>query len=176
VELESALTEFGDNEALAPRILDALARVLSNQGDHAQAITQERRALALLEQQSNPEGRAIAHESLAVFLELESGEVIPEASRHQLAAVAYRLVAGLRQHLNSTAAIYTIDFGRASERGVTPLIPTVAELLADPAFDSLARWLQQRKVDAGKLQADIDAFLKAIATGVAESESKAEEE
>jgi hypothetical protein len=159
-ELETCLALFENNPAWRATTLSSLADLFDRQGDRAQAITQQRRALALCEQLPNPADRAISHNNLALWLD-GSGTppALAESARHQLAALAYRLVAGLGQHLQTSLHNYAIVFRRARAAGTEPAIPLLAELLADPAFAPLAQWLRQRQVDAARLQAAIDQSL-----------------
>ena len=76
-----------------------------------------------------------------------------------LAALLYRLVAGLGQHLQTSLGNYAIDFRRAHAAGTVPAVPRVAALLADPAFAPLEQWLRQRNVPVDQLQAAVDQFL-----------------
>lgn len=159
-ELESCLEVFRHDPARCAKTLGSLASLYDDQGDAAQAVKLQRRALAIREQLSDPGDRAISHNNLARCLDRQ---VMPashdEAPRHQLAALAYRLVAGLGQHLQSSLHGYAIDFRRARSTGEPAAILTLTDLLADPAFDPLARWLTQRQVDLRALQTNIDDFL-----------------
>ncbi len=85
---------------------------------------------------------------------------LAEAPRHQLSALIYRLVAGLGQSLQTSQENYAIDVRRAHAAGTPLAVPRVAELLADPAFDPLDRWLRQRQENVDELQADVDRFLE----------------
>ena len=159
-ELEACLALFENDPARRARTLGSLANLFNRQGDRAQAITQVRRALALREQLPDPADRAISHNNLALWLDGSDTRSAPaESARHQLAALAYRLVAGLGQHLQTSLRGYTIVFHRARAADTEPAIPLLAELLADPAFAPLAQWLRQRQVDLARLQAAIDQSL-----------------
>jgi tetratricopeptide (TPR) repeat protein len=159
-ELEACLEIFQHNPVVKARVLGSLANLFDDQGDLPQAITQGRRALALCEQLPDPGDRAISHNNLASYLD-RSGTpaALVAASRHQLAALVYRLVAGLGQFLQTSLSNYAIFFRRAQAAGTPLAVPTLADLLADPAFNSLATWLTQRQVDPASLQAAIDDFL-----------------
>ena len=139
-ELEDCLQVFQNNPASSARVLSSLADLFAKQGDVAQAITQERRALALREQLPDPGDRAISHNNLANYLE-RSGtpSALAESPRHQLAALIYLLVAGLGQDLQTSLRNYAIRFRRAHAAGTPLAVPRVAELLADPAFHPLER-------------------------------------
>ncbi len=71
------------------------------------------------------------------------------------------MVAGLGQHQQSSLRNYARAFSRARATGVPAAIPRLDDLLADPAFNPLARWLRQRQQQAHvpQLQAEIDGFL-----------------
>lgn len=142
-------------------VLSALADLFSRQGDVHQAITQARRALAFSEQLPNPEHRAISHNNLANYLERHGATpALAESTRHQLAALIYQLVAGLGQHLQTSVRNYVIRFRRARATDMRFAVPRVTELLADPAFHPLERWLRERQVDPDELQKDVDQFLE----------------
>ena len=128
------------------QVLGSLASLFDEQGDVRQAITQERRALALCEQLPDPRDRAISHHNLAIYLE-RSGtpSALAESSRHQLAALVYRLVSGLGQDLQTSLHNYAIGFRRAHAAGTPLVVPRVAELLADPAFRPLEEWLRHAR-------------------------------
>lgn len=159
-ELEACLAIFQQNPAVKARVLSSLASLFANQGDLPQAIAQGRRALALCEQLPGPDDRAMPHNNLAIYLD-RSGTpaALAAASRHQLAALVYRLVAGLGQSLQTYLGNYAIFFRLAQAAGTSLAVPTLADLLTDPAFAPLAPWLTQRQVDPASLQAAIDDFL-----------------
>ena len=159
-ELEACLAIFQQNPAVKARVLSSLASLFANQGDLPQAIAQGRRALALCEQLPGPDDRAMPHNNLAIYLD-RSGTpaALAAASRHQLAALVYRLVAGLGQALQTSLGNYAILFLRAQAAGTSLAVPALADLLADPAFAPLATWLTQRQVAPAELQAAIDDFL-----------------
>ena len=160
-ELEACLRLFQNNPAMSAKVLGSLADLFAAQGDATQAITQERRALALREQLPDPADRAISHNNLALYLERTgTPPALAESPRHQLASLLYRLVAGLGQDLQSSLRNYAILFHRAHAAGTEPTVPSVAELLADPAFHPLSEWLTQRQVDPDDLQAAVDQFLE----------------
>lgn len=159
-ELEACLTLFQNNPAASAKVLSSLADLFDEQGDIAQAITQERRALALCEQLPDPADRAISHNNLATYLERsDTPSALAESPRHQLAALLYCLAAGLGQDLQTSLHNYTIDFRRAHAAGTVPTVPRVADLLTDPAFAPLEQWLRQRQVDVAELQAAVDHSL-----------------
>ncbi|MCV2421603.1 CHAT domain-containing protein [Paucibacter sp. DJ2R-2] len=159
-ELEACLTLFQYDPARSARVLSSLADLFDKQGDIAQAIIQQRRALALREALPDPAARAGSHNNLAHYL-VSSGSpaALAEAPRHQLAALVYRLVAGLGQQLQTSLHNYGVRFRRAHAAGTELSVPRVAELLAEPAFAPLAQWLRQRQLPLEELQADVDRFL-----------------
>ena len=159
-ELEACLQVFSHDPARRARTLSSLANLFSRQGDWAQATAQERRALALREQLPDPADRAISHNNLSNYLKRPgTPQALAEAPRHQLAALVYRLVAGLDQHLQTSLRNYAIYFLQAQSTGTAITVPRLANLLADPAFDPLERWLRQRGVNLTELQAPIDDFI-----------------
>ncbi|GAB6042971.1 CHAT domain-containing protein [Endothiovibrio diazotrophicus] len=162
-ELEACLALFQHHPVLRAKILSSLADIYHRQEDFAQALTQERRALALCEQLTDPADRAISHNKLANYLEAPGGEPNrAESARHRLAALAYRLAAGLWQHLQDSLRNYARVFRRARAEGQPSAVPRLAELLADPAFHPLDQWLRQRRVDPEELQQTIDQLLEPI--------------
>jgi tetratricopeptide (TPR) repeat protein len=159
-ELEACLAIFQQHPTQKARVLGSLASLFDDQGDLPQAIAQERRALALRQQLPNPGDRALSHNNLAIYLDRSgSPAALAAASRHRLAALVYHLVAGLGQSLQTSLGNYAIFFRRAQAAGTPLTVPTLADLLADPAFAPLATWLTQRQVDPASLQAAIDDFL-----------------
>jgi len=152
-ELEACLDLFQNNPVARAKVLSSLADLFGNQGDHVQAVTQERRALALREQLPHPADRAISHNNLANYLK-HSGSCasLVESRYHQLAALVYCLVAGLGRQLQTTLHNYAIDFRRAHADGTQLAVPRVAELLADPAFAPLEDWLRQCGMNTAELQ------------------------
>jgi tetratricopeptide (TPR) repeat protein len=159
-ELEACLRVFQDSPAERATVLSSLAQLFGAQGDVPQAIIQERRALALHEQLPAPEGRALSHNDLALYLERSGApSALAESPRHQLAALIYRLVAGLGQHLQDSLRNYAIGFRRAQAAGTPLTVPRVADLLADPAFRPLADWLRQRQATVAAVQATVDQAL-----------------
>ena len=109
----------------------------------------------------DPSDRASSHNNLAAYLEYHAKlPALAEASRHHLAALIYRLVAKLGQHLQGSLCNYTIGFRRAHAAGIELVVPRVAELLADSAFHPLEQWLWQSQVDVAELQAEVDQLLE----------------
>ena len=160
-ELEACHLLSQTDSAISSKVLGSLAMLFGKQGDVAQAIIQERRSLALCEQLPDPSDRASSHNNLAAYLEYHAKlPALAEASRHHLAALIYRLVAKLGQHLQGSLCNYTIGFRRAHAAGIELVVPRVAELLADSAFHPLEQWLWQSQVDVAELQAEVDQLLE----------------
>jgi tetratricopeptide (TPR) repeat protein len=160
-ELEDCLRLSRGNPAATARVRGSLADLFDKQGDVSQAIAQQRRALSVCEQLPDPTDRVISHGNLSNYLE-RSGtpSALAEAPRHQLAALVYGLVAGLRQDLQTSLGNCAIEFRRAHAAGTKLTVPRLAQLLADPAFRPLAEWLRQRQVKVDELQAEVDQFLE----------------
>jgi tetratricopeptide (TPR) repeat protein len=159
-ELEALLQVFRNDPARSAKVRSSLASLFNQQGDLAQAIAQQRRALTLREQLPDPSDRAISHNNLANYLDrINDPSALAESRRHQLAALVYRLVSGLGESLRTSLRNYTIRFRGAQAAGITLDVPRVAELLADPAFRPLADWLRQRQVNLDELQAAVDQLL-----------------
>ncbi|MCX5735306.1 MAG: tetratricopeptide repeat protein, partial [candidate division NC10 bacterium] len=92
-ELEACLQVFQNDPAGRATALGSLANLFDEQGDVAQAITQQRRALALHEQLPDPIDRAVSHCNLANYLDRSRAPAArAEAARHQLADLVYCLV------------------------------------------------------------------------------------
>ena len=160
-ELEGCLQVFQHRPADKAKVLGSLAALFDTRGDVPQAITQQRRALAIRDQLPDPSDRALSHNNLVRYLERSrTPSALAEAPRHQLAALAYRLVAGLGQDLRTSLRHYAIDFRRTRAAGTQLTIPRLAELLADPAFRPLDEWLRQRGAAVDEVQAAVDQFLE----------------
>lgn len=160
-EMEDCLQIFRNDPANRATVLGSLSLLFGDQGDLDQAITQQRRALAIREQLPYPKERAVSHNNLANFLNHRSRPFdLAEASRHQLAALIYRLVSVLKQDIQASLQNYTNDFRRANDSGTALIVARVGEILDDPAFVSLDEWLHQRQVDPVELQAEVDQFLE----------------
>lgn len=160
-ELEDCLQIFQENPPMRANVLGSLAQLFYRQGDVPQAITQERRALAVRERLPDPAVRAASHNNLANYLERQgTAPALAESACHQLAALIYRRISGLGQSLQTSLRNYTIDFHRACAAGAELVVPRVAELLADPAFHSLDQWLRERQVNPAELQEAVDQFLE----------------
>jgi hypothetical protein len=160
-ELEACLDLFSGDQAATSTVRVYLAELFDARGDTPQAISQQRRALAICENLTDPLDRAISHIKLAIYLHKAVGEPHRrEAARHQLATLLYCLSAGLHQDLQKTLGGYVGAFRQAQESGSELVVPEVAELLADPAFAPLAEWLGQRQVDPGKLQQQVNQIME----------------
>jgi tetratricopeptide (TPR) repeat protein len=159
-ELEACLQLFKNDPSSRARVLSSLAELFSKQGDMGQAITQERRALAIREQLPEPDQRAISHNNLAKYLDCSgTPSVLAESQRHMFAALVYLFVAGLRHYLQTSLRNYASFFRRAHTAATVLAVPRVAELLADPAFHPLELWLLHRQVNINDLQVAVDKFL-----------------
>lgn len=162
-ELEDCLAFFQNSSTMSAKLLSSLAGLFARQDDIAQAITQERRALALREQLPDPFDRTISHHNLAYYLERGGApSALAEAHRHRLADIIYCIVAGLGQSLNTSLYNYAIHFRRAHAAGTVLAVPRVADLLAEPAFHPLKEWLNHRQVDVAELQDDVDQLLEQV--------------
>jgi tetratricopeptide (TPR) repeat protein len=160
-ELESCIHVFKDDPVGSAKVRSSLAELFDKQGDLAQAITLERRALARREQLPDPVDRAASHSNLANYLERRgSPSALAEAPRHRLAALIYQLVARLKRDLQTSLHNYAVGFNRARAAGTKLAVPRVAELLADPAFRPLADWLRPRQANLDELQAVVGQFLE----------------
>ena len=163
-ELEACLPLFQNNPIASAVVIGSLAELFNKQSDVVQALAQQRRALALFDQLPDPAVRAISHNNLSNYLyRHDTPADLAEAPRHQLTALIYCLVAGLRQDLQTLSLHnYAFDFRRARAAGIELVVLRVDELLADPAFHPLDQWLRQRQVDLVELQADVDQVLEQV--------------
>jgi tetratricopeptide (TPR) repeat protein len=161
-ELEALLDVYAGDPARSSSVLSSLANLFNRLNDIPQAVELERRALALREQLPDPRDRAISHNNLAIYLNrIGTPAALAESARHQPAALAHRLAAGLGHDLQTSLRNYAIRFrcARARAAGIDLAVPRLAELLADPAFRPLGLWLDQRGVDRAELQQAIDQAL-----------------
>ena len=170
-ELEACLQVFQNDPARRAMTLSSLANLFYKQGDVLEAITQECRALALHEQLPDPRDRATSHYNLASYLD-RSGtpSAFAKSPRHQLAALIYRLISGLGQDFQTSLSNYALCFRRAHATGTPLIAPSVADLLADPAFRPLADWLRQRQADVAEVQAAVDQALEMARQAALEQE------
>ncbi len=148
-------TKVGDLAGQATD-LSALANVWKERGDVSHTIELARQGLAICERLSNPEDRAISHGNLSSYLH-EVGQV-EEGAKHRLAGIVYFLVTGNQQNLEINLRNLSIHMKEAKDY---PL-PSLNELLQQPEFSTLKRWLGEWKVNVGELQEQIDWLLSKI--------------
>jgi hypothetical protein len=161
-ELEACLDLLNNDPYAKSAAIGALANIYNELGDRGEAIVQERRSLALADTLPVPRDRAASHHKLGNYLSSSGGkENFAEGARHSIAAVAYRLVADLRQDVQTNFRNYMRVFYKAASTGEDPAIPRLSALLDDPAFHALREWLAARQVDLDDLQSKIDQFLDA---------------
>lgn len=159
-DLEACISVFTDDPVNCAVAFSSLAQLYADQGDLLQAVRLEEKALAKRAHLPHPGERAISHHNLAGYLKcLPTPESLAEAPRHQLAALVYLRATGRSEDARISSLSYARDFRRAQASGATVTIPRVHDLLDDPAFNSLARWLRLQQVDLVTLQADIDDVL-----------------
>lgn len=160
VELEICLQLFQNIPIMRAKALHSLSSIFARQNDMDQAISLQRRALALSEQCPVPTDRASSHNNLANYLERRGTDVdITESSCHVLAALLYRLAMGHAQHLQTSFHNYTARFRSARASGIERAVPGVIEVLGLSDFAALEQWLSQQRIDLGELQAAVDAFI-----------------
>jgi len=160
-ELESCLAIFAGDPMRIATVRSSLASLFDDQGDVLQAVDLERRALSMREQLPDPEDRAISHNNLANYLvKTGTSSTQAESACHQVAALSYLVVAGLRAHLQKLLGNYAIDFREAKAAGRSFTPPRLADLLAQPAFRPLTQWLDQREVNREALQSTLDEYLE----------------
>ncbi len=131
-ELDACLEIFASHPTERATVLSTLADLYDKLGDILQAITQERRALALRDTLPHPSDRVISHNNLANYLiRSRDPSLIAEADRHRLASISYRLCANLQEHLRTNLRNYVIDFRRDQATGTQPA--------SSPPFRALRR-------------------------------------
>ena len=154
-----AFEEVGD-VVMQSSALSGLADLWSRKKDLGRAVALERRALALRDRLDDPADRAASYNNLGNYLEGAGRE--EEARRHQLAAMAYRIVTGHGQHLESSLRNLSIRIRRAARQGRRYDLPRLADLLADPAFAALSLFLERRGAAPQELQAAIDTHVEQV--------------
>jgi len=160
-EMEACLVIFRNDPTRRARTLSPLAELFSKQGDLPQAIALERCALAIREQLSDPNDRSISHGNLATYLEWRGRPADrAESTLHQLAGLVYLFAAGLGKNLQTSWDNYAAQFRRAHAARAELNMPSLVELLTDPAFWALEEWLRGRGVEVVDLQETVDQFLK----------------
>lgn len=158
--LESALRVFREVKD-GPAEVGTLSRVADlwdERGDAVQAVAAAREALAASERLEDAEVRASCHENLSTYLQ-KADE--PAAARgHQLADIIYRVVA--RGDMGRTLQSLKLDILRAVARGEHYELPRVAQILEQPDFVTLQRFLEAQGVPPGPLQDGIDELVSAL--------------
>lgn len=155
-EMESCLPLFQQDSVNQARVFGSLASLYADQNDIAQAITQERRALALCEDLPFPTERVASHNNLANFLDRSaSAPAREEASYHRIASLTYCLVSALDLYLQILIRNYAIDLRNAQLQNRKLSLPLLADLLTRPDFNPLKSWLNQHDTDLVALQTEI---------------------
>jgi tetratricopeptide (TPR) repeat protein len=163
MELEDCLRIFKSRPDWTAKVLCCLADLFGRQGDITEAITQQRRALAICQGLPDPSDCGHSHDSLASFLKrLNIPSAASEAKFHQLAAMIYFLVASIERRLQASLNDYRDDFCHAHTDGTVLAVPKVADVLADTSFHTLRQWLIQRQVDMDELQSTVDHLLDLV--------------
>jgi tetratricopeptide (TPR) repeat protein len=134
--------------------LSALASIWRNRGDLGQALALERQVLSLYDRLPDPADRAAAHANLGNCLEEASQQ--SQAARHRVAAAAYCVVSGHAKFFSAWQSNLAGGMCRSALRGERYQLPRLSELLGDPEFDALRRFLAGRRADLSKLQSAID--------------------
>ena len=153
----AVFAEAGDL-TMQSKALSALADIWAARGDLTQASALERQALSICNRLPDPSDRAISHGNLATYLE-KAGKADDEAS-HLLAAIIYDLIAQRNDNLSIWFNNLRIRISRAAQTGGRYELPRVADLLARPEFEALARFVTQRSVEPQELQEAIDQFVE----------------
>ncbi len=157
-ELKHCLAVFeGANDRVARgRTLSALADVYHEKGDLAQAVSLQRRALALVSALPDPESRGVSHHNLGLYLGLVGDHAGMAA--HELAAVLYMVASGHVQHVQHWADVHARRILQARHAGWIHELPKVRDLLGQPSFAALAEWLAAQQVDSTQAQEVVDAI------------------
>ncbi len=160
--VEDCLAVFRDVDDLQAQsgALSALATIWYERGDVEQAVALGRQALSLCNRLPDPSDRAISHDNLASYLG-KAGRA-EEAARHRLAAGVYYLVTTRRDYLATWLGNLRIDIRRAAGSGGRYELPRLADLLARPEFEALARFLVGLGVESGPLQAQLDELVEGV--------------
>lgn len=159
--MEACLEIFAGDPTRSQRVLSSLASLFKDQGDVPQAVELERRALAMCELLPDPQDRAISHHNLANYLaRIGTPSALAEAECHRLADLAYAVVAGLAEHMQTSLRNLVINLRQAKAAGRVFTPPSLAALLAQPAFRPLAQWLEQRGVNREELQSALNEYLE----------------
>lgn len=154
---EECLPFFRNRPGDTAITLGGLADLFSELGDYAQAITQARRALAIFDSLPDPDDRCVGHHDLANFLEASGGaSAVQEARLHRLASLAYIIESNLELRMENAVRSFALAFIRQPADSAEPIVPSLGELLADPAFHPLGEWLRERKVSVSELQISIN--------------------
>ncbi len=136
------------------RCLSALANVWKERNEIGQAIALERQALAVCNTLPDPSDRAISHHNLGNYYEKAGQQA--ESTAHTLAAGAYFLVVGRRDHLTTWSGNLGIRAGRALAAGERYRLPRLESVLAHEEFAALRQFLDGHNVDRAALQAELD--------------------
>ena len=158
--VEACLDVFADAGELTAQsaALSALANIWKERGDLTQAIALERQALSIRNRLPDPSDRAASHGNLANYLG-KAGKAEDEA-RHSLSTIIYCLLAQRHDYLATLFNNLSIRIRRAAQSGGEYALPRVADLLARPEFEALARFVAQRGVDIQELQEAIDQLVE----------------
>jgi tetratricopeptide (TPR) repeat protein len=169
-ELAVCLEVLADDADTAPKIYNSMAYLYNAEGDIEGALLQGRRALALSENLTNIGDRAMAHINLAKYLgEVDDEISSSEAAKHQLAAFIYSLVGEIHEEIDICVNNYEVDFIGSRDSGKAFAVPAVHDLLADPAFAPLRRWLAAEQIDIAELEDVVFQSLEQIGRDVLES-------
>jgi hypothetical protein len=162
-ELEACLRVFATDPKGTAQTRSCLAFLCCEQDDIAQAIMQERHALAVFEQLPYPSDRARSHCNLANYVSRRGNASDVHAfACHRLAALIYLVVLEAGTALQTMLHNYAVDFLRSDTGGTPLVVPRVVVLLADPAFTALEQWLSHSQVDIVELQAEVDEMLEQV--------------
>jgi len=156
--LEKCLRVFQNSPENLAKTYHTLADMMSEQDDVAQAVIQERRALAIFNALPNPDDRCACHYSISNYLHRIDGTALAEAASHRIAALTYAFATGLPRRIEMLTAGYAIDI---REKRVELPNVSLSEVLAQPAFAALGQWLGQKHPARDELQVQIDQYLEA---------------
>ncbi|MBV7333852.1 tetratricopeptide repeat protein [Chloroflexi bacterium TSY] len=162
--LEGCLATFREADDLVAQAttLSALASLWNQLGDVAQAVTLAEQALTVHNRLPDPSNRAMSHGNLSNYLHKQGNH--EESVRHQLASGIYFFTSGYQQYFQQWMSNLAIHIRMAAESAESYELPQLAEVLAQPAFQALAQWLDDRQVDLVALQGQIDGLVAAVST------------
>lgn len=141
------------------RALSGLASVMSARNAPSRAADLQRRALAVRNALPHPEDRGSSHNNLANFLVLTGDH--EEAVEHRAAALVYFAISS-QGHLPTCVGALTRHLRQARTAGHELSLPRLPDLVTQPEFDALRRFLAEQGIDAEEMQEQLDPLLAQV--------------